>query len=271
MSSPRRPTLEDAARAWLRETSAEGQAEALLRDALTDFVDKRFRGAAGDLRRVHEIRLRLLDDPRPLKALFDVPDRPGDGASLGSAAKASATSEQGRLLFHLARAFRPDSVLELGTNLGISAAYLATGVRYGGGGRVITIEQSLARLEQARSHLRELGIDNVDVIEGDFDEALPSVLDGIDRLGMAFIDGNHDYEATLRYVDRIRPQMRGGILVLDDIRWSEGMSRAWDEICAHPTAEAVVDLGRTGIVVVADVNRREARSPRLRSILRRRS
>lgn len=266
-----RPSLEEAARSWLRKNEDLSPAEEVLKQALTDFVEKRFRGAAEELRRVHAIRHRLLDDPRPLRTLANLPYRDGDDETLALAASSSAPTDQGRLLFHLVRAFQPEKVLELGTNLGVSAAYIALGLRFAGKGRLTTIERSLVRLEQARSHLAEVGTDNVDLVEGDFDEVLSEVLDRLDHVDMAFLDGNHRYDATLRYFEMIRPRMSGGVMVLDDIRWSEGMLQAWNEVIAHPSAETVVDLGRTGIVVLAGINPEDARSPRRRSILRRRS
>src|SRR5690606_10485284 len=134
-----RPSLEEAARSWLRKNEDLSPAEEVLKQALTEFVEKRFRGAAEELRRVHAIRHRLLDDPRPLRTLANLPYRDGDDETLALAASSSAPTDQGRLLFHLVRAFQPEKVLELGTNLGVSAAYIALGLRFAGKGRLTTI------------------------------------------------------------------------------------------------------------------------------------
>src|SRR5690606_1009987 len=50
-----RPSLEEAARSWLRKNEDLSPAEEVLKQALTEFVEKRFRGAAEELRRVHAI------------------------------------------------------------------------------------------------------------------------------------------------------------------------------------------------------------------------
>jgi hypothetical protein len=41
------------------------------------------------------------------------------------------------------------------------------------------------------------------------------------------------------------------VIVLDDVRWSPGMQRAWDRIRAHAATGCAVDLGTIGIWVRA--------------------
>jgi len=54
------------------------------------------------------------------------------------------TPEAGRLLYSLVRAARPNTVVEFGMSLGISAIQLAAAVRDNGHGRVVTTELSAA-------------------------------------------------------------------------------------------------------------------------------
>ncbi|MGH8911795.1 MAG: O-methyltransferase [Acidimicrobiia bacterium] len=252
MASIPRPTLEEAARAWLDTKPDGARRSAQLRAALEDFVGKRFRGAATELRAVHDLRQRLLEDQRPLDSLHEAATGPWDSQTLGAAASHSAPPDQGRLLFHLTRSLAPNQVLELGTNIGISAAYLALGQRYGDGGTVTSVEASGVRRLEARRIHTELGVTDVDLVEGYFDDVLPSLLDRLGRVDLAFLDGNHQLDATVRYFEMLAPQITaGGMMVLDDIRWSEGMLEAWNRIVARPEASTTVDLGRTGLVIVA--------------------
>ena len=39
-------------------------------------------------------------------------------------------------------------------------------------------------------------------------------------------------------------------MILDDIRWSEEMIVAWQEVSASPAVRVSVDLGRTGLLVL---------------------
>lgn len=252
MTSIPRLALEEAARHWLDDLDGHGSAVGQIAGALTDFVDRRYRGAAADLRRVHALRLRLLGDERPLQSMSEAPPGSGDGQTLGEAASASAPPDQGRLLFHLVRAFSPGTVLEMGTNLGISAAYIGLGLRYSGGDRLITIEGSPVRMDLARGILEDLGIEGVDLVRGYFDEVLPSLLDDLGQVDLAFVDGNHQLQPTLSYFEQLRSHMPpGGLLVLDDIRWSVDMMEAWNRIVTSSGVATTVDLGRTGLVVLA--------------------
>lgn len=251
MTSIPRLSLEEAAQLWLDNPSRHGPAVEKVTGALTDLVDQRYRGAAADLRRVHDLRLRLLGEERPLQSLSEAPSGSGDGQTLGEAASASAPPDQGRLLFHLVHAFSPATVLEMGTNLGISAAYIGLGLRYGGG-RLITIEGSGVRLALARRFLEELSVERVDLVEGYFDDVLPSLLDDLGQIDLAFVDGNHQLQPTLSYFEQLRSHIPpGGLVVLDDIRWSVDMLEAWNRIITSSGVATTVDLGRTGLVVLA--------------------
>lgn len=245
-----RPELRDAARAWLGD-SPQGAATARLRAGLEDFLANRYAGAADHLKQVHAIRRRYFGDDRTVSSLNDGTPGPWDEGTLDAAASASAPVEQGRLLFQLVRAFHPDRVLELGTNIGISACYLGLGLRYGSCGRLITVEASGARLQLARQILDEVGLTDVEAIEGYFDQVLPDLLDRLGTVELAFLDGNHQLDATMRYFHLLRPHMpSGSLMILDDIRWSEDMLDAWGRVSSSPEVSAVADLGRTGLLVM---------------------
>lgn len=247
-----RPPLREAAQHWLDSAPAiPGDAAVVaLRNALTDFVEDRYRGAAGTLKGIHALRRRYFGDMSPIETPGIREQRPVE--TLDTAASASAPPDQGRLLFHLARTFQPARALELGTNIGISAAYIAVGLVYGGGRSLTTIELSGHRLAVARSNFEELGLANIETIRGRFDDVLPDVLQRPRGFEMAFIDGNHRKDATLRYVRLLHQHMAPhSLMVLDDIRWSEGMWEAWKEIRSSALAARTVDLGRTGLLVTA--------------------
>lgn len=234
MTSIPRPGLEDAARAWLSDPARDDAPEWLV-TALSDFVEKRFRGAASVLRAAHQIRQDLLASE-----------------TWQSAAQASAPSDQGRLLFHLARDSRARRILELGTNIGISSIYLALGLRYGGGGTVFSLEQSEPRMEQARRIHDEIDVTEVEIVAGAFDDVLPGVLNRLETVNLAFLDGNHQRDATIRYYEMLLPHMpTGSLMILDDIRWSEGMLEAWTTLRSRPENMTTVDLGRTGLILMA--------------------
>lgn len=147
------------------------------------------------------------------------------------------------------------TILELGTNIGISAAYLASSPACT---RLLTIEGSSAIARVANETLSAVGVsDRATVIEGVFDDALPRIFErlAVERrpIDFAYVDGHHDYAATRHYVALIAPHLsRGGCMVLDDICLYEEMWRAWTEVSALPGVAAAVHVGRFGILVWDD-------------------
>jgi len=155
------------------------------------------------------------------------------------------------LLFEIIREFRRECCLELGTCLGISAAYQGVALALNGKGKLLTIEGAPEVAGLARSHLDELRVDTVEVLDGRFDDVLPTVLREGVEFDYAFIDGHHDEEATGRYFEMILPHLsEDAVVVVDDIRWSRGMFRAWNRILNDPAVGTVFDFGDVGVLVL---------------------
>ncbi|GHT10257.1 O-methyltransferase [Bacteroidia bacterium] len=155
------------------------------------------------------------------------------------------------LLFKLIKEFQPQTALELGTCIGISAAYQATSQKMNGKGTLITMEgaESIARL--AEKNIASLHLDNVKVVCGRFGDTLPKVLKENQTIDYVFIDGHHDENATVDYYEMLLPHLSPrALLVFDDISWSEGMKRAWKKISCDEKILLSVDLTMLGICVM---------------------
>jgi hypothetical protein len=87
-------------------------------------------------------------------------------------------------------------------------------------------------------------------VQGLFDTTLPRVLADVTAADLAFVDGHHDEMATLQYVAMLLPHLsQGSLLILDDIRLSADMWRAWQKVVAMPGFAAAVNVGRLGLLV----------------------
>jgi predicted O-methyltransferase YrrM len=153
-------------------------------------------------------------------------------------------------LFRLSRNFKPSVILELGTCIGISAAYQATALKLNKKGKLISIEGSEVIAELARKNIDSLHIDNVRIINGRFMDVLSDVLKQNQPVDYVFIDGHHDGQATLEYFEMLLPHLSNqALLIFDDISWSDGMKQAWKTISKHKSVSAAVDLGMIGVCV----------------------
>lgn len=165
--------------------------------------------------------------------------------------QASKQPPWARLLYEICYQIRPTSVLEMGTCVGISAAYLGAALEDRGEGRMITLEgdASIARL--AKETLQSCGMSRVVCNIGPFEKTLGASLQELRPVNLVFIDGNHREDATIAYFHELLPFMApSGVLVFDDINWSPGMERAWKSISQNAACQSVFDLEKIGIVSV---------------------
>ncbi len=177
------------------------------------------------------------------------------------AERAAKNKKYGELLYRLVNRFKPEIILELGTSLGISTAYLASA---NPNSKVITIEGCPSTAGAAKKCFEALGLKNIESVIGNFDFELKNVLEsGIlasaspssggrnqeSRIDFVFFDGNHKKEPTLNYFTQcLEYAHNDSVFVFDDIHWSDEMEEAWEEIKKHPKVTVTIDLFFLGIV-----------------------
>jgi predicted O-methyltransferase YrrM len=167
--------------------------------------------------------------------------------SVSSIAKHAVKSKKyAQLLYRVAKYYRSNSIIELGTSLGISTSYLSTA---NPAGNVFTLEGSPGIATVAKQNFKTLALQNIRLVEGNFDYTLPSVLYQLASVDLAFIDGNHRREPTENYFHWLLEKAGSqSIFIFDDIHWSKGMEQAWEHIREHPIVRCSIDLFFIGII-----------------------
>ncbi len=156
------------------------------------------------------------------------------------------TPRYARLFFRLVQHFQPSSILEMGTSLGITTAYLAAANPTA---RVHTIEGCPRLASLANETFNELAMSNVLLTVGSFSQVLPKVLTDSPSWDMVYLDGNHSYQGVLETMEAINPHIGpASFVIVDDIRWSRGMWRAWKTLLTIPEVSLSIDLGRMGLL-----------------------
>lgn len=141
---------------------------------------------------------------------------------------------------------RPLEILELGTSLGITTAYLAAASTKN---RVVTLEGSGEVLRVAKDVWRTLKTENIEWHEGNIDDTL--YICAREKTDIAYVDANHTYEATKRYVEYLLPLMtEKGVIVIDDIHYSAEMEQAWKELLADRRVTTSMDFYDAGMLFV---------------------
>jgi predicted O-methyltransferase YrrM len=217
------------------------------------------------IKRIELMRSLLLTSPHPLQFLDmgagsateadsglvrgDVVRRKTLGTMTGS----SKPPRWAYLLFRLVREVGPVNCLEMGSCVGISAAYQAAALELNGQGRLLSLEGAEVLAQRSARTLEELGLENrAEIRLGRFADTLESALSELRPVDWAFIDGDHQEEPTLEYMDLVLSSAGPEtVLVFDDINWSAGMRRAWHRVIADSRFALTVDLRSVGLAVVS--------------------
>ena len=157
-------------------------------------------------------------------------------------------SRLAHIIYRMVNKYSYQNCVELGTSLGITSMCIAKGLP--NNAKLITIEGAKEIANVAQQHFKQLNLaDKIDLRVGNFNELLPDVINELPQVDFAFIDGNHTYEATINYFNLLLPKTNNNsVLVFDDIYWSKGMTKAWEEIKHHPKVTVTVDLFYIGLV-----------------------
>ncbi len=151
-----------------------------------------------------------------------------------------------QLLQRLCASNKSHYIIELGTNLGLSTAYLASNNTQS---QVYTLEGQSDLCRIAQNNFNKLNIHNINIIKGNIDHTLPSLIKQLPQIDLLFIDANHQYQATINYYNLAKSKVhKNTIIVFDDIHWSEGMQQAWNEIRQDPNIRLSIDIFHMGIV-----------------------
>ncbi len=162
---------------------------------------------------------------------------------LKSAARYSSSStKKGEFLHAWVRHFKPKNIMELGTNLGISAAYLSTD-----GNHITTVEGDGFLSERASAFFQSFPL-NITVVNDSFENFLINDV-GQSTWDLVVIDGNHTGEALRRYFEIVKLHLSpDGWVLLDDIHWSKEMTQAWQEIISGNDCLLTLDFYYYGAV-----------------------
>ncbi len=155
---------------------------------------------------------------------------------------AGISKKRQQLIWRLSNFLHFQNTIELGTSLGKATYAFALSKK----NTVTSIEGCPATAAFAKKNLKEAGSQNVKIINDSFDSFLNTPF-GFSP-DCVFIDGNHNKNHTLRYFEKLLPQVHNDtVLIFDDIYWSKEMTQAWEVISAHPKVTISIDTFYWGL------------------------
>ena len=169
--------------------------------------------------------------------------------TISSAARISSSSDKKALFIaRLAKALDSHSILELGTNLGKTSAMISL---LNPSSKIHTVEGNELIARKAGSLFKYLKCFNIRQYIMRFEDFLDNYKPTVSGSDLIFLDGDHSYQKTKDYIRILleHPAHKKAILI-DDIHWSSGMTKAWKEICAELEHGISIDFFKCGLILI---------------------
>lgn len=161
------------------------------------------------------------------------------------AKNAGISTKRAELLTRVVRYFDVETVLEIGTSLGIGTLALALGNE---DTKIKTLEGCIETVKTPQTELHKYVDNKIDFIVGEFESTLPKVTKN-QKYDLVYFDGNHKKEPTITYFEQCLPTIHNDtVFIFDDIHWSKDMEGAWEYIKNHKKVRLTMDTFNWGFV-----------------------
>ncbi len=166
--------------------------------------------------------------------------------SLSAIGKKSLSNPKfGAFLYLLCKWLEPSSILETGSSLGISTAYLAS---HNPNVPITTVEGNQGVSHVAEQTFQRLELENVNLVQGNMYEVLPDIVEKT-KPEIIFHDADHRSESVNFLMNTIESNLNSTkVIVIHDIYWSKDMNHAWKSIVDRSDLTITVDVFEAGIV-----------------------
>lgn len=168
---------------------------------------------------------------------------------------AGISPKRAELLFRIVHYFQPETILELGTSLGLATSALALGNPEA---KITTLEGCPETANQCRLQLQKFNFNNVSLVLTEFRRYFNDCQLKTENCQLIYFDGNHSKTATLNYFELLLPTIcNESVWIFDDIHWSKDMEEAWEIIQSHPKVTVTIDTFQWGIIFFRQEQARE--------------
>ena len=172
------------------------------------------------------------------------------------AKNAGIACKRAELLFRIVNYFQPNTILEIGTSLGLATSALSLGLesktnraKLNKNAKVVTLEGCPNTMAIAKNQCQLQNLNNIEFVNTEFSSYLHNCQLNTEHCQLIYFDGNHSKKATLDYFELLLPTITNdSVWIFDDIHWSSDMEEAWEIIKNHPKVTVTIDTFQWGIV-----------------------
>ncbi len=169
------------------------------------------------------------------------------------AKNAGISVKRQKLLFRVVQYFQPNSILELGTSVGLSTAALAFAKP---DAKITTVEGCPNTSKVASALFDKFKLKNIIHQNKKFDAFFNENTN--EKFDFVYVDGNHNKENTLKYFEELTARATNStVLIFDDIYWSQEMTEAWKTIVANQKVSVSIDTFYWGFAFFREEQRKE--------------
>lgn len=162
------------------------------------------------------------------------------------AQNAGISAKHAELLFRITHYFKPKTILEIGTSLGLATAALSLGNKTA---KITTLEGCPETSAVAKKQFEGFDLNTIETVVTEFSSYLKNFQLPTSGFELIYFDGNHSKTATLEYFEFLLPTATNEtVWIFDDIHWSSDMEEAWEVIKNHPKVRVTMDTFQWGIV-----------------------
>ncbi|MFN4199597.1 MAG: O-methyltransferase [Flavobacterium sp.] len=167
------------------------------------------------------------------------------------AKNAGISLKNAELLFRITNYFQPESILEIGTSLGLATSAFSLGNK---NAKITSLEGCPQTMAIAQNQCQLQNLNNIEFVNTKFEDFLitdnrQNIPKAIGTGNLIYFDGNHSKNATLSYFELLLSTISNdSIWIFDDIHWSQDMEEAWELIKNHPKVTVTIDTFQWGIV-----------------------
>jgi len=210
-----------------------------------------------DYKSISRYRKELLSNPKRIKVndlgIGSLKIKSNERSVADMAKYAGTSFSRAKLLFRITHYFKPKTILELGTSLGIASFAMHKGFP---DSKITTVEGCENLYAFTKNNFAQNKIYNVTLINDSFD----SVINNVSKKSFDFIffDGNHNKEGTLQYFEALLSTIHNdSVFIFDDIYLTKDMTEAWAVIKNHPKVKVTIDTYFWGLVFFRSEQKKE--------------
>ena len=157
---------------------------------------------------------------------------------------AKITLKKQKLLYRVISYFKPDTILELGTSIGLGTIAMSIA---NPSSKLITMEECPNTSKLAQHYFNEFGLKNIYLKNSTFEDFF-KIKSSI-KYDIVFINENHNKEDIINYFNILSNKINNdSILIFDGIYWNIKMTEAWNQIKGNSKVTLSIDTYYWGFI-----------------------